>query len=66
MKRDIKKIELIKEGIRRFYLTVSDRKIAERFGVSERSVAVARLRMGLKKDKAVVEKLKRKARVLAE
>jgi len=62
MKRDIEKIARIKECIKRFYLTVSDSQIAEKFDVTVRSVKVTRHRLGLKKDYEIVSSLKIKSK----
>ena len=59
MKRDLQKIKEIKECIKQFYLTVSDKRIAIKYGVSERSIAVARRRMGLKKSGETIAELRK-------
>lgn len=62
MKRDLQKIKEIKLCVQSFYLKVSDKKIAIKYGVSERSVAELRRRMGLKKPLDIVGELQKGAR----
>ena len=61
MKRDLKKIEAVKQAIRRFSASVSDREIGQKFSVTLRSVAIARRRMGIKKSTEQSQELRRKA-----
>ena len=62
MKRDLKRIQAIKEFIKENYLSVSDRDIARRFGVSLVAVRTARQRLGLEKGADTVKALRAKRR----
>ena len=62
MKRDTEKIKRIKECIKKFYSSVSDKRVADKFGVSVRSIADMRRRMKLNKLKDVSVKLSKKAK----
>lgn len=59
MKRDLEKMKRIKECIKQFYTSVSDRKIAIKFATSVRAIQVMRLRMGLVKTAEVSDKLRK-------
>lgn len=52
------KVKAMREYIKENYLTVSDRGIADMFGVSVGGVAVARRRLGLRKSVAVAVELR--------
>ena len=54
----------MKNYIKKYYLSVSDSDIAERFGVNTQSVSVARRRMGLRKSEGLALSLRNKRREL--
>jgi uncharacterized protein YjcR len=52
----------VRECIKKFYQSVSDKAIADKFGVSVLAVKKARQRLGLRKDSDVSIKLRNKMR----